>query len=565
VDSYRERVPASWVERGGIFLPMYQAEALWLSFSGTFDEERQTNYPIALKIGAGMRSAVTGEAWTNELRAKDYVTIPEQPWLDGFTVEKGTIRQFVAAPLGMGFTVEAQLTGKETFGGIQIEAYPMKREVFEKKFPIVPEDRRYRGRGIRSLESMGGALECMSFAAAAPAADMGLAAGGKMKQQVFDDPHGLDVWDLSAKERCFVSLANSLAWEIITGEPAPSTPASADYYRQRGYPWFDYYREDLKALEGTPLLANLKGLKELGFQKGMHLAADIAKSIEIPKEQIRDLSPKPVPAPGVRDGKWLADPGRGAFPVSGKAPLLLSEGAHARAKRDPHTRHAHRRSRPDRRPDRDAGPARLPRRPQGRVAGRSRLVRRRPRGRRVLGEARRRERGGLRLARVRAGREPAKDPLRSGPSGGAMRESTFRRACASRGLTIGKTYKRGDEVIYFGHGGRREPTLGRPAVRVRPGENRFRKVARPESVTFSITYEPSKKRYWLSVNLPFERMVCRYPTTLAGVVQALDEVLSAGPEAKDGVDPFRGESFSEYLRRFQLQWNSRPLPERDVI
>ena len=63
--------------------------------------------------------------------------IPKQPWLDGFCVEKGIIRQFVAMPLGEGYTAEEQITGEAEHGGLQIEIFPMKREVFERRYPIV--------------------------------------------------------------------------------------------------------------------------------------------------------------------------------------------------------------------------------------------------------------------------------------------------------------------------------------------------------------------------------------------------------------------------------------------
>ena len=43
--------------------------------------------------------------------AQNYLVAPDQPWLDGFCVAKGLIRQFVAMPLGKGYTAEAQLTG----------------------------------------------------------------------------------------------------------------------------------------------------------------------------------------------------------------------------------------------------------------------------------------------------------------------------------------------------------------------------------------------------------------------------------------------------------------------
>ena len=53
---------------------------------------------------------------------------PEQPWLDGFNVSEDFIRQFIAMPLGEGFTAEEQITGKAEHGGLQIIVYPMKHE-----------------------------------------------------------------------------------------------------------------------------------------------------------------------------------------------------------------------------------------------------------------------------------------------------------------------------------------------------------------------------------------------------------------------------------------------------
>jgi hypothetical protein len=33
VDDFAEKVPSPWLEHGGVMLPMYQSEALWLSFN----------------------------------------------------------------------------------------------------------------------------------------------------------------------------------------------------------------------------------------------------------------------------------------------------------------------------------------------------------------------------------------------------------------------------------------------------------------------------------------------------------------------------------------------------
>lgn len=32
VDDHAQRVPSSWMEHGGVMLPMYQSEAMWLNF-----------------------------------------------------------------------------------------------------------------------------------------------------------------------------------------------------------------------------------------------------------------------------------------------------------------------------------------------------------------------------------------------------------------------------------------------------------------------------------------------------------------------------------------------------
>jgi hypothetical protein len=181
---------------------------------------------------------------------------PRQPWLDGFCVKKGIIRQFVAMPLGAGYTAEEQLTSRVEHGGLQIVVYPMKREVFERRFPEHPP------------------MPLRGIPAAAPAkyrkrsADMGLAPGGRMKQEIYADPFDFSDWDQTQRSRCFVHIANSLAWEEITGKKPPTTPPTAKQYAQAGLPWFDYYDDGAAALAGSAKLASLKSVAELGAEKG---------------------------------------------------------------------------------------------------------------------------------------------------------------------------------------------------------------------------------------------------------------------------------------------------------
>lgn len=34
VSAYKDTAPEEWVKRGGVIIPMHQAEAMWMSFSG---------------------------------------------------------------------------------------------------------------------------------------------------------------------------------------------------------------------------------------------------------------------------------------------------------------------------------------------------------------------------------------------------------------------------------------------------------------------------------------------------------------------------------------------------
>ncbi len=256
VDDFAERVPPLWISHGGVMLPMYQSEAMWLSFSPQWIEDRDTQYPFAIKIATGKMNTVTGEHWKAGLHRdpQDYVVAPEQPWLDGYCVEKGFIRQFVAMPLGAGYTAEEQLTGKAAHGGLQIAAIPMKRKVFERRFPKIDQRERY------------GQPEDMALYSVAPA--MGLAPGGRMRQEIYDDPFNLDDWDLEKTSRCFLHIANSMTWRAITKENPPTTPPTAKEYIEAGLPWFDYYDDNAKALKGAKKLGAMKSVTEMGRDKG---------------------------------------------------------------------------------------------------------------------------------------------------------------------------------------------------------------------------------------------------------------------------------------------------------
>lgn len=126
--------------KGGLFLPMYynlnpflprtEREAMWIDFVA--------RRPFAVQIYVGGVNAVSGELRTDEhaktLRRltkiandesiQDYIVAPKQLWLDGIAGKQGYVRQFVAMPLGSGYSVEAQITDHDEAGGIQFMVVP---------------------------------------------------------------------------------------------------------------------------------------------------------------------------------------------------------------------------------------------------------------------------------------------------------------------------------------------------------------------------------------------------------------------------------------------------------
>ena len=252
VDDFPKTVPPKWIEHGGVMLPMYQSEALWLNFDSNARWNSEIEYPFAIKVATGKINAITGKVWSNGLHEdpQDYMVTPKQPWLDGYCVQKDQIRQFVAMPLGEGYSAEEQLTKTAEHGGLQIVAYPMKKEAFERRF------------SERLREVVCHELCCPADN------EMGLAPGGRMRQEIYEDPYNFDDWDLDHPSRCFVHITNSLVWRAITGEESPTVPFTAKEYTKNKLPWFDYYDDSAKALKGSEKLGGLKSVKEMGKEKG---------------------------------------------------------------------------------------------------------------------------------------------------------------------------------------------------------------------------------------------------------------------------------------------------------
>lgn len=260
VEDYADNVPQSWLEHGGVFISMYQREALWIKFNSSY------SLPNALKIAVGKINAVSGKPWQQKLLTgvADYVVAPPQLWLDGINAGNGLIKQFVAMPLGMGYTVEGQITGKEEFGGIQIIVYEPKPG----KFPEREEFEFLQERALYESMAMPASATSPRQRRRSKAMEMGIAAGGKMKQKIYPDPHGIDTWDENNYERVYVHIVNSMMYREITNLEPPNTPVTAKTYAQYQLPWFDLYDETMSDIAPSKELSQVKTIKEMDAQKG---------------------------------------------------------------------------------------------------------------------------------------------------------------------------------------------------------------------------------------------------------------------------------------------------------
>jgi hypothetical protein len=189
--------------------------------------------------------------------------------LDGINAGEGSIRQFVATPLGEGYTVEEQLTGKSKVGGMQLR-------VFEPKPGKFPDKRPRRGAGRDETP----------VRLSSPVMDMGFGAGGRIRQKIYPDEYGIDTWDTSNFAEVFVHVVNSVQFEAITERKPPPTPIDAKTYTQYGFPWFELYDEDRGAVAGSEELSKVKGVQKTATEKGL---GQPDEPVDVTPEQTRKI------------------------------------------------------------------------------------------------------------------------------------------------------------------------------------------------------------------------------------------------------------------------------------
>jgi hypothetical protein len=253
-----------------------------------------------------MINAVNGQPFSPGLQSvpQGYVVVPEQPWLDGYCAGEGVVRQFVAARLGAGYTAEEQLQGT-TRGGIQLEAIPCVPESFfaaalKNRLPGTLED--VLRDVLRDMLSKV-ADQYLDYRVGGGPPRMGWGAGGRIRQEIYEDPWELDDWELSQATRLWVHLCDAERWHQISGRMPPHVPVTAEGYAAYGLPWYDYYLDDLTALKGSLTLARLESLFTLAAIAG-----------DLPYARKGRLTPGPVISLGAeRKAKVTESSGRKAW------------------------------------------------------------------------------------------------------------------------------------------------------------------------------------------------------------------------------------------------------------
>lgn len=275
-------VPQAWRDKPTGIVPLHPAEATWLSFSA--------HRPFAVQIAAGGVCAASGLRHQERLvrKPQNYLSVPTQPWLDGFRVDPSTVRQFVAMPLGHGYTVEAQVTGAESRGGLQIRVVPLKVEVLWKRH-VLPACKRIwaeltqpsKTKLATSVQAMRGEGLDIEYCTCSCVEEMGFGAGGRIRQEIYADPIAARDWDEAAALSCEVQLVPAALWTQFTGERVPTEPPTPAQYAAAGIPWFDYASKASPVNTPSPI-AEIQSVNTLFKAKsGLHLPDN--QSISIPQ------------------------------------------------------------------------------------------------------------------------------------------------------------------------------------------------------------------------------------------------------------------------------------------
>ncbi|KAF5661549.1 integral membrane protein [Fusarium circinatum] len=314
IQDYARKLPLSMAQKGGMFIPMYQREALWIDFEST--------KTYAIRIHVGNVNIVSGEpkvpTLATELRRRqllkkeksiqDYIVVPDQKWIDGVATAPGQVRQLVAMPMATGTSIEVQMNGEESTAGIQFDITRLDPLLSGPKDNINVMVKDLNGKISNYFLSRFSRVETLKIFVKAKAGvdvasqilvsssqrlqnklrlcdynlkngallhlivrlrggssmieepEMNIAAGGLIRQNIVEQPKG--EYKKTSQVTINGQILNSASFQRVTGQEPPKSPISAATYAKAGYPFFSLDEEP------TTISGNFSDLQSMAQLKG---------------------------------------------------------------------------------------------------------------------------------------------------------------------------------------------------------------------------------------------------------------------------------------------------------
>ncbi|KAJ7808031.1 hypothetical protein B0H14DRAFT_3482749 [Mycena olivaceomarginata] len=202
---------------------------------------------------------------------QDYVVGGKQPWLDGIVTEPGVVQQLVL-PRSITVARSASLSwlwirALSSKPGEQIAMtsteFPVK--TLRDMVQYITTEPVLNVSYVSYREDLYEERRCEIMNYCAPLEDrlMGVAAGGKITQKIYQDPFSPVVYDEENSHRVFIHTVSTAAWELITGVVCPVTPITHELYKAHHYPWFDLYDEHLPTVHHHDAFEGLSSITKL--------------------------------------------------------------------------------------------------------------------------------------------------------------------------------------------------------------------------------------------------------------------------------------------------------------
>jgi hypothetical protein len=94
-------------------------------------------------------------------------------------------------------------------------------------------------------------------------APIGLGAGGRMRQEIYEDEYGIRTWETAPARTVRVEMIDALAFKTIAGTTVPGPPVDAETYTRHGLPWFDLLAPTEKDIAAAERLASVRSVSDL--------------------------------------------------------------------------------------------------------------------------------------------------------------------------------------------------------------------------------------------------------------------------------------------------------------